>query len=127
MHLNLKRWEDESIISNYCFVQTAPVALHMIMMAAIEEEDTPDLHPLACLLTSGMEEVALTPDPTHAQDHIPPVVVAQGHGRDLGLVQGHILPVVAALGLDHVHGQDQGQMSVEGELLGGGGDRWRGR
>ena len=101
----------------------------MIMMVATEEEGTPERHPLACLLSSGVEEVALTPDPAHAQDHIPPVVVAQGLGQDLGLAQGHILPAVAAPGLDHVHGQDQGlvQMSVEGELLGGGGDRRRGR
>lgn len=115
------------IFSNYSFLQTAPAFLHMIMMAAIEEEDTPELHPLACLI----EEVALTPDPAHAhaQDHIPPVIVAQGLGQDLGLAQDHIPLVVAALGLDYVHGQDQdlAQMSVEGELLGGGGDRRRGR
>ena len=106
-----------------------------MMTAAIKGEGTPGLHlPLACPLpSSGAEEVALTPGPVHAraQGHIPPTDVAQGLGQGLGRAQGPFPPVVVivvALGLDH--GRDQGlaQMSVEGELLGGGGDRqMRGR
>lgn len=100
------------------------------VMAAIKEEGTPDLHLLACLLAyPDAEEVAHTPDPVHAhaQGRIPHVLVAQCLGRDLGPAQGPYPPVfaVAAQDLGHVHGQDHGlvQMSVEGELLEGEGDR----
>ena len=128
--IHFKRWEcegrstlciTEHIISLFIylfiiFVQVAPVVPHMIdsVMAAIKEEGTPDLHLLACLLAyPDAEEVAHTPDPVHAQD--------------LGPAQGPYPPVfaVAAQDLGHVHGQDHGlvQMSVEGELLEGEGDR----
>ena len=88
------------------FLQTALPTADLTVMVAIKE-GTPDLH----LLFAGVEEVALTPDPVHAhaQGPIPPVVVALGHGLDHGL------------GLDLV------RMSVEGEFLGGGGDRLRGK
>ena len=108
------------------FVQIAPVVPHMIdsVMAAIKEEGTPDL-----LAYPDAEEVAHTPDPAHAhaQGPIPHVLVAQCLGQDLGPAQGPYPPVfvVAAQDLSHVHGQDHGlvQMSVEGELLEGEGDR----
>lgn len=92
------------------FFQTAvPHMTDSVMVAAIEEEATPD------------------PVHAHTQGRIPLDIIAQ----DLGLAQGPPPPIaVDVLGLDHVHGQDQGlaQTSVEGgPLLGGGGDRRRGR
>ena len=127
----------EHIISRFdflfFFLQAAPVAPPMtdsvMMTAAIKEEGTPGLHlPLVCPLPfSGAEEVALTPGPVHAraQGHIPPIVVAQCLDQGLGRAQGPFPPIIVIAALDLGHGQDQGldRMSVEGELLGGGGDR----
>ena len=102
----------------------------VMMTAAIKGEGTPGLHlPPACPLPfTGAEEVALTLGPVHAraQGHIPPIVVAQGLDQGLGRAQGPFPPVVVivvALGLDHGRDQDLARMSVEGELLGGEGDR----
>lgn len=93
------------------------------------EEGTPVLHLQACLLFTGIEEVALTPDPvhTHAQGPIPPIVVTLGLGHVHAHAQDPIPLVDVAVG--HDLDQDPGlvRMSVEGELLGGGGDRLRGR